>query len=33
MILTIGLSLSFIAIGFLYYLNNQLKKRLEITNK
>ena len=31
--LIIGLSLSFIAIGVLYYLNNQLKKRLEKTNK
>ena len=29
----IGLSLSFIAIGVLYYLNNQLKKRLERNNK
>ena len=33
MILTIGLSLSFIAIGVLYYLNNELKKRLENNNK
>ena len=33
MILIIGLSLSFIAIGVLYYLNNQLKKRLERNNK
>ena len=33
MILTIGLSLSFIAIGVLYYLNNELKKRLERNNK
>jgi len=31
--LIIGLSLSFIAIGVLYYLNNQLKKRLERNNK
>jgi len=33
MILIIGLSLSFIAIGVLYYLNNELKKRLERNNK
>jgi len=33
MILIIGLSLSFIAIGVLYYLNNQLKKRLENNNR
>ena len=33
MILIIGLSLSFIAIGVLYYLNDQLKKRLERNNK
>ena len=33
MILIIGLSLSFIAIGVLYYLNNELKKRLENNNK
>ena len=33
MMLIIGLSLSFIAIGVLYYLNNQLKKRLERNNK
>ena len=33
MITIIGLSLSFIAIGVLYYLNNQLKKRLERNNK
>ena len=33
MILTIGLVLSFIAIGVLYYLNNELKKRLENNNK
>ena len=31
--LIIGLSLSFIAIGVLYYLNNELKKKLENTNK
>ena len=31
--LIIGLSLSFIAIGVLYYLNNELKKRLERNNK
>ena len=29
----IGLSLSFIAIGVLYYLNNELKKRLERNNR
>ena len=33
MILTIGLSLSFIAIGVLYYLNNELKKKLENNNR
>ena len=33
MILIIGLSLSFIAIGVLYYLNHQLKKRLESNNR
>ena len=33
MISIIGLSLSFIAIGVLYYLNDQLKKRLERNNK
>ena len=33
MILIIGLSLSFIAIGVLYYLNDQLKKRLNRNNK
>ena len=33
MILIIGLSLSIIAIGVLYYLNNELKKRLENNNK
>ena len=32
-LLTIGLSLSVCAIGILYYLNNQLKKRLENNNK
>ena len=32
-LLIIGLSLSFIAIGVLYYLNYQLKKRLERNNK
>ena len=32
-ILIIGLSLSFIAIGVLYYLNNQLKKTLKLNNK
>ena len=31
--LIIGLSLSFIAIGVLYYLNDQLKKRLNRNNK
>ena len=29
----IGLSISFIAIGVLYYLNNELKKRLENNNR
>ena len=29
----VGLSLSIIAIGILYYLNNELKKRLESNNK
>ena len=33
MILTIGLVLSFIAIGVLYYLNNELKKSLKSNNK
>ena len=33
MVLIIGLSLSFIAIGVLYYLNDQLKKQLTRTNK
>jgi hypothetical protein len=32
-VLIIGLSLSFIAIGVLYYLNNELKKKLERNNK
>jgi hypothetical protein len=32
-LLTIGLSLSICAIGVLYYLNTQLKKRLENNNK
>ena len=32
-LLIIGLSLSFIAIGVLYYLNNELKKKLENNNK
>ena len=32
-LLIIGLSLSFVAIGVLYYLNDQLKKRLERNNK
>ena len=32
-LLIIGLSLSFIATVVLYYLNNQLKKRLERNNK
>ena len=32
-LLIIGLSLSFIATGVLYYLNNELKKKLENTNK
>ena len=32
-LLIIGLSLSLMAIGVLYYLNNQLKKRLERNNK
>ena len=33
MVLIIGLSLSFIAIGVLYYLNNELKKKLESNNR
>ena len=33
MILIIGLSLSFIAIGVLYYLNNELKKKLINNNR
>ena len=32
-VLIVGLSLSFIAIGVLYYLNNELKKKLERNNK
>ena len=32
-LLTIGLSLSIIAIGGLFYLNNELKKRLENSNR
>ena len=32
-LLIIGVSLSFIAIGVLYYLNNELKKRLENNNR
>ena len=31
--LIIGLSLSFIAIGVLFYFNRQLKRKLELTNK
>ena len=31
--LTIGLSLSIISIGVLFYLNHQLKRKLEGTNK
>jgi len=33
MILIIGLSLSFVAIGVLYYLNNELKKKLNNNNR
>ena len=33
MISIIGLSLSFIAIGVLYYLNNELKKKLKNNNR
>ena len=33
MVLIIGLILSFIAIGVLYYLNNELKKKLENNNR
>ena len=33
MVLIIGLSLSFIAIGVLYYLNNELRKKLENNNR
>ena len=32
-VLIVGLSLSFIAIGVLYYLNNELKKRLNNNNR
>ena len=32
-LLIIGLSLSFIAIGVLYYLNNELRKKLENNNR
>ena len=32
-LLIIGLSLSFIAIGILFYFNKQLKRKLEGTNK
>ena len=32
-LLIIGLSLSFIAIGVLYYLNNELKRKLENNNR
>ena len=32
-VLIIGLSLSFIAIGVLYYLNNELKKKLSNNNR
>ena len=32
-LLIIGLSLSFIAIGILYYLNNELKKKLKNNNR
>ena len=32
-LLIIGLSLSFIAMGVLFYLNNELKKKLKGTNK
>ena len=33
MVLIIGLSLSFIAIGVLFYFNRQLKRKLERNNK
>ena len=33
MVLIVGLSLSFIAIGVLYYLNNELKKKLKNNNR
>ena len=32
-LLTVGLSLSFITIGVLYYLNNELKKKLKNNNR
>jgi len=32
-VLITGLSLSFIVIGFLFYLNNQLKRKLDGTSK
>jgi uncharacterized membrane protein YgaE (UPF0421/DUF939 family) len=32
-VLIIGLSLSFIAIGILFYLNNELKKKLKNNNR
>ena len=32
-LLIIGLSLSFIAIGFLFYFNRQLKRMLKLNNK
>jgi hypothetical protein len=32
-VLIVGLSLSFIAIGVLYYFNNELKKNLKNNNK
>ena len=32
-LLTIGLSLSFIAIGVLYYFNNEFKKKLKNNNR
>ena len=32
-VLIVGLGLSFIAIGVLYYLNNELKKRLKNNNR
>ena len=33
MVLIVGLSLSFIAIGVLYYLNNELNKKLKNNNR